>query len=145
MLHTENGCCNTLTASFDIVSAGSGWEVVTSYLDFELVRRGIFPDLDKFGFLLTNRKDYYATIYAAEIINTLTNLLFMYLAAKGIHNCIRNGHDTVFLVAFIGYLLVGTGSFLFHATLKCTHTPPRLGYKVRKASPKGFRRLLFRA
>jgi dihydroceramidase len=64
-------------------------------------------------------KNYVVTQYAAEIINTLTNLLFMYLAAKGIRNCLKNGHDTVFLVAFIGYLLVGTGSFLFHATLKC--------------------------
>jgi dihydroceramidase len=58
-------------------------------------------------------------VYSAEIINTLTNLLFMYLATKGIRNCLANGHDTVFLVAFVGYLLVGTGSFLFHATLKC--------------------------
>jgi dihydroceramidase len=64
-------------------------------------------------------KNYVVTQYSAEIINTLTNLLFMYLAAKGIRNCLKNGHDTVFLVAFIGYLLVGTGSFLFHATLKC--------------------------
>jgi dihydroceramidase len=64
-------------------------------------------------------KNYVVTVYSAEIINTLTNLLFMYLAAKGIRNCLANGHDTVFLVAFIGYLLVGTGSFLFHATLKC--------------------------
>ncbi|KAH7114279.1 alkaline ceramidase-like protein [Dendryphion nanum] len=63
-------------------------------------------------------EDYYATTYAAEIVNTLTNLLFMYLAFKGIINCLRNGHDRVFLIAFIGYLLVGTGSFLFHATLK---------------------------
>lgn len=43
----------------------------------------------------------------------------MYLASKGIRNCLKYGHDTVFLVAFIGYVLVGTGSFLFHATLKC--------------------------
>ncbi|EOD46562.1 putative alkaline phytoceramidase protein [Neofusicoccum parvum UCRNP2] len=62
--------------------------------------------------------DYYATIYSAEIINTLTNLLFIYLAFKGINNCLRNDHDTIFLVTFAGYLLVGTGSFLFHATLK---------------------------
>jgi len=67
-----------------------------------------------------NLKNYVVTHYAAEMINTLTNLLFMYLAAKGIRNCLKNGHDTVFLVAFIGYLLVGSGSFLFHATLKCT-------------------------
>ncbi|KAF2018827.1 alkaline ceramidase-like protein [Aaosphaeria arxii CBS 175.79] len=63
-------------------------------------------------------EDYYMTVYSAEIVNTLTNLLFMYLAGKGIHNCLTNGHDTVFTVAFIGYLIVGTGSFLFHATLK---------------------------
>lgn len=51
-----------------------------------------------------------------------TNIWFMYLSAKGIRNCITEGHDTVFLVSFIGYLLVGSGSFLFHATLKCRST-----------------------
>ncbi|KAL8771177.1 MAG: hypothetical protein Q9209_003348 [Squamulea sp. 1 TL-2023] len=70
------------------------------------------------------QQDYYATPYAAEIVNTFTNLMFVFLAFKGIRNCRRHGHDTVFLVAFVGYLLVGTGSFLFHATLKCK--PPRL-------------------
>jgi hypothetical protein len=65
-------------------------------------------------------QNYVVTQYSAEIINTLTNLLFMYLAAKGIRSCLKNGHDTVFLVAFAGYLLVGSGSFLFHMTLKCT-------------------------
>lgn len=63
-------------------------------------------------------EDYYATIYSAEIVNTLTNILFMYLAFKGAANCIRNGHDQIFLITFVGYFLVGTGSFLFHATLK---------------------------
>jgi len=63
-------------------------------------------------------EDYYATLYAAEITNTLTNLLFMYLALKGINNCLKNNHDKIFLVTFVGYLLVGSGSFLFHATLK---------------------------
>ncbi|KAB2576017.1 Alkaline ceramidase 3 [Lasiodiplodia theobromae] len=63
-------------------------------------------------------EDYYATVYAAEIINTLTNLLFIYLAFKGINNCLRNDHDGIFLVTFVGYLIVGTGSFLFHSTLK---------------------------
>ncbi|KAF2447863.1 alkaline phytoceramidase [Karstenula rhodostoma CBS 690.94] len=63
-------------------------------------------------------EDYYATVYSAELINTLTNIWFMYLSAKGIHNCLADGHGTAFLVSYIGYLLVGTGSFLFHATLK---------------------------
>jgi len=63
-------------------------------------------------------EDYYATIYSAEIVNTLTNLLFIYLGIKGVRNCLKYDHDRVFLVAFIGYLLVGSGSFLFHSTLK---------------------------
>ena len=66
-------------------------------------------------------QDYYATIYSAEIVNTLTNLLFVWLAFRGINNCIQNGHDRIFLVTFIGYLVVGTGSFLFHSTLKCQY------------------------
>lgn len=57
-------------------------------------------------------------------MNTLTNLLFMYLALKGMRNCLTNKHDTIFLVAFIGYLLVGSGSFAFHATLKCASSSP---------------------
>jgi hypothetical protein len=71
------------------------------------------------SFVLRVEQNYYATIYSAEIVNTLTNLSFMYLASKGIRNCLKNGHDPVFLIAYVGYLLVGTGSLLFHATLKC--------------------------
>ncbi|CAP97851.1 Pc22g05630 [Penicillium rubens Wisconsin 54-1255] len=66
-------------------------------------------------------EDYYATEYAAEIVNTLTNLLFMWLGVQGIRSCRRNGHDQIFTVALIGYLVVGTGSFLFHSTLKCKY------------------------
>lgn len=43
----------------------------------------------------------------------------MWLGIKGIISCRRNGHDQIFLVALLGYLIVGTGSFLFHSTLKC--------------------------
>lgn len=56
-------------------------------------------------------------------MNSSTNLLFLYLAYRGIRSCIQHGHDTIFLVSFVGYLLVGMGSFLFHATLKCTSKP----------------------
>ncbi|KAE8391381.1 ceramidase [Aspergillus alliaceus] len=63
-------------------------------------------------------EDYYATIYSAEIVNALTNLLFMWLGVKGLRSCRRHGHDTIFQVAYYGYLVVGTGSFLFHSTLK---------------------------
>ncbi|KAL1586913.1 hypothetical protein WHR41_04210 [Cladosporium halotolerans] len=63
-------------------------------------------------------ENYYATPYSAEIVNTLTNLLFIYLAYRGIANCLAHGHDRIFLITFVGYLLVGSGSFLFHTTLK---------------------------
>ncbi|OKL60227.1 hypothetical protein UA08_04625 [Talaromyces atroroseus] len=63
-------------------------------------------------------EDYYATPYSAEIVNSLTNVLFLGLGVKGVLNVRKHGHDSVFLVAFLGYLLVGTGSFLFHSTLK---------------------------
>ena len=36
----------------------------------------------------------------------------------GIRSCLLHGHDRVFMVTFAGYAAVGTGSFLFHATLK---------------------------
>lgn len=71
-------------------------------------------------------QDYYATIYSAEIINTLTNLLFMWLGVRGIMSCRRYQHDQIFLIAYCGYLVVGTGSFLFHSTLKCTPDLPGL-------------------
>jgi dihydroceramidase len=48
----------------------------------------------------------------------LTNLWFVYLGYRGITNHLRNRHDSVFLYAFISYLLIGLGSFAFHATLK---------------------------
>ena len=70
--------------------------------------------------LTLNTQDYYATQYSAEIINTLTNLLFIYLAFKGIISCLKHGHDNIFMASFAGYMAVGTGSFLFHSTLKCT-------------------------
>jgi len=57
-------------------------------------------------------------------VNTLTNLLFAYLAYEGIKSCRKHGHDTVFTVAYFGYFLVGFGSFMFHTTLKCEPTGP---------------------
>lgn len=34
------------------------------------------------------------------------------------HNCYRHGHDRIFFITFLGYMLVGSGSLAFHATLK---------------------------
>lgn len=63
-------------------------------------------------------ENYYATQFSAEIVNTLTNLLFIYLAFKGMFNCWNHGHDRIFFITYFGYLLVGSGSFAFHSTLK---------------------------
>ncbi|KIW06560.1 uncharacterized protein PV09_02990 [Verruconis gallopava] len=75
------------------------WEPITSTLDW-------------------CEENYYATPYSAEIVNTMTNLLFLYLGIKGVYNCVTQGHDRIFLICCLGYLVVGSGSFLFHSTLK---------------------------
>jgi hypothetical protein len=49
-------------------------------------------------------------------INASTNILFLYLGLKGIA---KYRHDPILLISYIGYLTVGIGSFLIHATLKC--------------------------
>ncbi|TRX98186.1 hypothetical protein FHL15_000831 [Xylaria flabelliformis] len=49
---------------------------------------------------------------------TVTNILFLWLGARGIKACIKYGHPPIFFVTFIGYIIVGCGSTLFHATLK---------------------------
>jgi len=64
------------------------------------------------------RKKYYATYYSIEIVNTLTNLLFLYLAYRDIKSCREYSHDSVFAVAYFGDFLLGIGSFMFHTTLK---------------------------
>ena len=63
-------------------------------------------------------EDYYVSYYCAEIINSWTNLMFIYLSFRGVKSCWKHGHDTVFTVAYLGYFLVGFGSFMFHATLQ---------------------------
>ena len=89
------------------------------------MRRGKLPSpLSRYN-LSSNfhHKDYYATIYSAELVNTSTNLIFVYLAWKGISSCIRYHHPRVFLIGFLGYLSIAIGSMCFHSSLKC-HSPP---------------------
>ncbi|KAL7628185.1 alkaline ceramidase ydc1 [Parahypoxylon ruwenzoriense] len=49
---------------------------------------------------------------------TVTNALFVWLGYKGIRGCIKYSHPPIFFVTFAGYIVVGLGSTLFHATLK---------------------------
>ncbi|KJR85332.1 dihydroceramidase [Sporothrix schenckii 1099-18] len=67
---------------------------------------------------LSNR-DYNITYYCAEFVNSITNLMFIWLGIRGIRDCIRFRHRPVFVVACIGYIVVGLGSIAFHTTLKC--------------------------
>ncbi|KAF5258185.1 hypothetical protein FOXYS1_11256 [Fusarium oxysporum] len=50
-------------------------------------------------------EDYVISHYAAEITNTLTNLLFMALGVQGVRTCLKYEHDMVFVIAYLGYLL----------------------------------------
>ncbi|KAL2266574.1 hypothetical protein VTJ83DRAFT_5926 [Remersonia thermophila] len=63
-------------------------------------------------------EDYNISYYCAEVVNTLTNLVFMWLGLKGLRDVISFGHSRVFILVFLGYMVVGLGSMAFHTTLK---------------------------
>ncbi|KAK4039792.1 ceramidase-domain-containing protein [Parachaetomium inaequale] len=63
-------------------------------------------------------EDYNITFYCAEVVNTLTNLVFMWLGVRGLRNVLSHAHSRVFILAFLGYIVVGLGSMAFHTTLK---------------------------
>lgn len=64
-------------------------------------------------------QDYNITFYCAEVVNTLTNLVFMWLGIKGLRNVLACSHSRVFILVYLGYIVVGLGSMAFHTTLKC--------------------------
>ena len=49
-------------------------------------------------FHLTPKQDYNITFYCAEAVNTLTNLVFMWLGFKGLRNVIKYNHSPVFIL-----------------------------------------------
>ncbi|KAL1840742.1 hypothetical protein VTJ49DRAFT_182 [Mycothermus thermophilus] len=63
-------------------------------------------------------EDYNISFYCAEVVNTLTNLVFMWLGLRGLRDVISFGHSRVFILVFLGYMVVGLGSMAFHTTLK---------------------------
>ncbi|WDK18799.1 alkaline phytoceramidase [Colletotrichum graminicola] len=63
-------------------------------------------------------EDYAVSYYCAEVCNTFTNLLFLWLGFKGVHNCASEKHPRIFLIAYLGYVVVGLGSTAFHTSLK---------------------------
>lgn len=43
----------------------------------------------------------------------------MWLGFKGLRNVFAHGHSSIFILIFLGYMVVGLGSMAFHTTLKC--------------------------
>lgn len=52
-------------------------------------------------------------------MNTVTNLIFVYLGIKGIRNCLLYSPRPSLICTYLGYLTVSLGSMAFHGTLKC--------------------------
>ncbi|KAL2118942.1 hypothetical protein VTJ04DRAFT_5901 [Mycothermus thermophilus] len=63
-------------------------------------------------------EDYNISFYCAEVVNTLTNLVFLWLGWRGLRDVISFGHSRVFILVYLGYMVVGLGSMAFHTTLK---------------------------
>ncbi|KAL0581055.1 alkaline ceramidase ydc1 [Marasmius crinis-equi] len=61
--------------------------------------------------------NYQFSYYIAEIANTFSNLVTVYCALFGAFNMFREQLPNRFLVGYLGFALVGLGSFAFHATL----------------------------
>jgi dihydroceramidase len=90
-------------------------------------------------------EDYNVTYYCAEFVNTITNASFLYLAVKGIRSCIRYSHPPIYILGYLGFMVVGLGSIAFHSTLKCPlfsfASPPRdhkvltLAFQTQCSSP----------
>jgi dihydroceramidase len=64
-------------------------------------------------------QDYNITYYCAEVVNTFTNVVFIWLGYKGLRDVVAYSHSRIFILVFLGYMVVGLGSIAFHTTLKC--------------------------
>ncbi|KAK4103129.1 aPHC-domain-containing protein [Parathielavia hyrcaniae] len=63
-------------------------------------------------------EDYNITFYVAEAVNTLTNVVFLWLGYTGLRDVLAYSHARIFILIYIGYMVVGMGSMAFHTTLK---------------------------
>ncbi|KAF3086337.1 hypothetical protein TWF569_000763 [Orbilia oligospora] len=63
-------------------------------------------------------EDFYLTGYVAEVMNVITNSLYIWLAYKGATHVFKHDHPRIFALCFISYGIIGIGSILFHGTLK---------------------------
>lgn len=63
-------------------------------------------------------ENYVISKYIAEFVNTLTNSVFIFLALYSLRNAVKQKLELRFVLAAIGFALVGIGSWLFHMTLR---------------------------
>ncbi|OLY80382.1 Alkaline ceramidase 3 [Smittium mucronatum] len=63
-------------------------------------------------------ENYATTKYVSEFWNSFTNMFFFYFAYHGIKNSLKMGLEIRYVFCYLGMVLVGLGSFMFHMTLK---------------------------
>ncbi|KOS13931.1 ypc1-alkaline ceramidase [Malassezia pachydermatis] len=68
--------------------------------------------------LLWCERKYEWTKYMAEPVNSLTNLLFLFLSGYGMYRVASEQLSARFYLCAAGIGIVGMGSFLFHMTMK---------------------------
>ncbi|KNC99655.1 uncharacterized protein SPPG_05036 [Spizellomyces punctatus DAOM BR117] len=63
-------------------------------------------------------ENYIVSPYLAEYWNSTTNLVFLVWPLIGLYSCWKTGAEKRFWASFAALMCVGTGSFLFHGTLR---------------------------
>ncbi|KAI7899544.1 ceramidase [Cokeromyces recurvatus] len=63
-------------------------------------------------------ENYTISPYLAEFFNTITNLGFVIFSLFGIYNILKNGSNKTIILAYLGVIFVGFGSWCFHMTLQ---------------------------
>ena len=62
-------------------------------------------------------ENYTVSHFIAEFNNTLSNLNYIFLALVGLYSCKTVYSTRAIILSYLGVLVVGVGSFLFHMTL----------------------------
>lgn len=62
--------------------------------------------------------NYERSAYVAEFWNTVSNLLFVLVGLYGLAQSMRQGFEWRFHAQFIGIMVTGFGSAMFHGTLQ---------------------------
>jgi dihydroceramidase len=65
--------------------------------------------------------NYEYSFYIAEFWNTISNLLFVLLGIFGLCQTLKQGFEWRFHMQFLGVIITGVGSAMFHGTLQLVH------------------------